>query len=557
MFKLRNVVLTACLSLFIASCAMGAVGGSFDVGAKPGEVDWLTQTGSDLIAGSNTLLLTNGSAADKLPSGSKLFLRTTGKSTAKINLVPSVILSSDVTASVYFANGWLKNGYLSGSSTAPSLLDVATNTTAYHGINSGTYSFKEVVSKDKITSTDTTGIFHILKIDSQPTVDLRYSFSDSASLEWGRLQGGLAPNERTIDYRGLLEETQKIQIALMNWGPRLYTIATKADQIDKRWIGLPEIGDLGNTALSMGAMLPSGFGSSWQVNPFAGESSFTVQLTHPTDEARLYSFRWNPANTFKRGTYRNRIDGDITISGIAGIKEVTSRDFNGRPLQFVDGGFGAGTTFKALLVASDWASMTQNGVKGLSFDVLYTPKTGDTPSTTPVGLMGLELTFPVSWADLLLSGTGSDALAAIKEAVAVGTPFPDAVLANLRPQKFMSRTNGVDLVSIVTANGRQLRDFFEVRDESKDGAFAATISFKVLFADTAGASVRLGNGYFVIRDGAENGRFTDPIVISTKAGSGGGGGSGSGGSSGCNAAGAASSLLFLLISLPLLSRKQK
>lgn len=557
MFKLRNIVLIACLSLFVAGCALGAVGGSFDVGAKPGEVDWVTQTGSDLIGGSNTLLLTNGSAADKLPTGAALFLRTTGKSGAKIHLVPSVILSSDVTASVYFSNGWLKNGYLSGSTTTPSLLDVSTNTTVYHGVNSGAYSFQEVVSKDTITSTDTAGTFHILKIDSQPAVDLRYSFADSTSLEWGRLQGGLAPSERTIDYRGLLEETQKIQIALMNWGPRLYSIATKADQIEKRWIGLPEIGDLGNNGASMGSMLPSGFGSSWLVNPFAGESSFTVQLTHTTDEARLYSFRWNPANTFKRGTYRNQIDGDITISGIAGIKEVTSRDFNNRPLQYVDGGFGTGTVFKALLVASDWAGMTTSGVKGISFDVRYTPRSGDTPNTTPVGLMGLELTFPISWADLMLSSSGSDALAAIKEAVAAGTSFPDAVLANLRPQKFLNGVAGVDLVSAVTANGKQLRDFFEVRDGSKDGAFAATISFKVLIADIAGASVKLGNGYFIIRDGQENGRFTDPIVISTKAGSsGGGGGSGSSSSSGCNA-GVASSILLLLISLPLLSRKPK
>ena len=209
MLKLRNIVLSVCLFLLMTSCAMGAVGGSFDVGAKPGQVDWLTQTGTDLIAGSGTLLLTNGSAADKLPAGAVLFLRTTGNSSGKIQIVPSVILSSDVTASVYFSNGWLKNGYVSGSSTAPSLLDVPTNTTAYHGINSGTYSFKEVVSKDKITSTDTTGIFHILKIDSQPTVDLRYSFSDSASLEWGRLQGGLRLTSEPSTTEGFLRKRRR------------------------------------------------------------------------------------------------------------------------------------------------------------------------------------------------------------------------------------------------------------------------------------------------------------------------------------------------------------
>lgn len=557
MLKLRNVFLIACASLFIASCALGSVEGSFDVGAKPNEVDWITQTSSKLVAGEGTLLLTNGSAASKFPTGAALFLRTTGKGGAKINLVPSVIISADVTASVHMSNGWLKNGYVSGSSTTPSLLDVPLNAPIYHGVSSGTYSFKEVVSKDKVTSTDATGTFHILKINPQPTVDLRYSFADSDALEWAKLQGGLEPTQRTISYGGLLEESQKIQIALMNWGPRLYTIATKAELIDTRWVGLPEIGDLGSNAGSMGGMLPSGFGSSWMINPFAGESSFTVQLTHPIDEARLYSFRWNPSNTFKRGSYRNRIDGDIAISGISGIKEVTSRDFSNRALHYVDGNFGSESVFKALLVGSDWAGMTSNGVKGISFNVRYTPRSADTPNgPSPVGLMGLELSFPISWADLMLSPAGSDTVAAINDAVKGGTPFADAVIAHLRPQKFMGG-QAVDLVTAVTGSGKLPRDFFEVRDESKDGAFAVTISFKVLVADIGGASVKAGNGYFVIRDGKEDGYFTDPIVISTKAISGGGGGGSSdGGSSGCAALGGFS-ILLLLGALPLLNRKQR
>lgn len=504
----------------------------FDLGSTSGKVDWISLSGQKLLYMKEVLELNPVNSSDRLPTSGDLFLRTITTANRATLSLSATSADVDPSADIAMDNPWLLNGTTRQTIRVGDTHPVNYQVPTIASRGTGTYNIK-------VANVSSVGKFHILRVLNASAIDLRYSFANgSNALSMATMQGGLQTQSHTVTYKGLLESSTKIRIALANAGIKNYTLGSDVANISgvTRWIGDPSIGKY--TPASGDNSLPSAFGSDWLIDPFAGQQTFAATLTDSNNETLRYVFYWDPTNTFKRGAFSLPLAGGISVTSLTDINAIVSKDF-GRSINYVTPTVGLGTIFTPLLMPESWRAYTTQGVKGLSLDVQHTPKSDDTGTQKSIGLLALEVSFRVDASDLALTTSADLVQQKINTAIKNGASYADAVITQLRPTKYISVGNGVDLVKSVQQAGYNLSDFFQVKDNSNGGLFDATITFRVVVADQSGTPVQVGKGYFLIRDGAEDGYFRDPIIITTDASSNNGGGnntqpSGDSSSSGCN-----------------------
>ena len=538
------------MAVLIATIGV-AQGADFDLESTAGKVDWISLSGQKPLYMKEVLELNPVNSADRLPASGDLFLRTVTTTNRAYISLSATSADTNLSADIAMDNPWLLNGTTRQTIRVGDKHPINYQVPAIAARGTGTYNIK-------VGNLPNVGNFHVLRVLNTPAVDLRYSFANSDNaLSLGTMQGGLQTQSHTITYKGLLESSTKIRIALANAGIKHYTLGSDVANISgaTRWIGDPSIGKY--VPASGDTSLPSAFGSDWLIDPFAGQQTFAATLTDSNNQTLRYVFYWDPTNTFKRGAFSLPLAGGISVSSLSDINSIVSKDF-GRSINYVTPTVGLGTVFTPLLMPESWRTYTTQGVKGLSLDVQHTPKSDDTGTQKSVGLLALEIAFRVDASDLALTTSADIVQQKINTAIKGGVSYADAVITQLRPTKYIAAGNGVDLVKNVQQAGYNLSDFFQVKDNSNGGAFDATITFRVVIADQPGTPVQAGKGYFLIRDGAEDGFFRDPIIITTDASSGGGGDvtppSGDGGSGGCDA-GVSSLLALTMVPVLFLRRR--
>ncbi len=549
-------LLCLCLTAVLATADMG-------LNEKTPPADWLTFVGGAVSQYDDNIPLSNQTSLSALGNNGTLVLRTAENGASRnIHVIPTSVDREDYrqVLSLTAYHPWiaLNPGKLPIYETSNTEMRVPIKANA--GADYGFWGKAQpdqgywIVSEDQIPWYQDSGTekhmgirgpLYVAKVANYPKFELRYGFGagSDATNTWDSLQGIVFSNpgsEMHYKYSGLLEKGKSLTVGLMNWGVKTYT----TDQAPKQvWLGETSLAVTSiagksvklESAFENNQFAPA-FGNNWTLDLFQGDNPFVITLYNEGRQEHRIQISWDDAYTYERGSYQKATpSGQIDIQSLKNISTLTSRDLSKRSFEYLDNF--TNVQWNPLMIQEDYRKYSNMGVKGLVFELPYTPSaplSGD--KKRPLGVACFEIKFPVDEADLRLAGdTGNETREAILSDIGQGKSLTEAVVRNIRLNKYFG-TSGRDLVSLVDSHGKSLSDFFTVVNRSTDpNWFAVTIGVKIAVVDGLGPNVVLKEGYFLIKDKKEDAVVEDPLLFVRTKGSpiNGGGGGDSGG--GCDA----------------------